>query len=83
MLNIKDNRDTHEHELKNIDVDGYFEFDDVLCRRVTWIDSLKVEPSGADDYVVINVYNGKLMVLDRNTWVKPIANRQITLEIED
>ena len=83
MLNIKDNRDTHEYMLKDVETDGYFEFDDVLCRRVTWGDSLKVEPIDDDTYVIINVYNGQLMALNRNAWVKPISDRQITLYVED
>lgn len=84
MLKINDTRDTGEKRLCYIEHGGFFEFDDVLCRRVY------MEVGGGislntddDDLAVMEMYTGKLTALDRNTYVTPIADKQIWLEIED
>ena len=83
MLNIKDNRNTGECQLKDLDIDGYFEYDGVLCRRVHWVGDIDIIPKEADDYVIYTVGLGQITALNRNAIVTPIADRQITLEVED
>jgi len=83
MLKIIDNRNTGECQLRQVDIDGYFEYDGVLCRRVHWVDDLNIMPKGDDDYVIYCVGVGQVMALNMNTMVMPIADRKIELYIED
>jgi len=83
MLNIKDNRNTGECQLKDLDINSYFEYDGVLCRRVHWTTDLEIAPKDDDTYVIYLVGIGQIMPLNRNAVVKPIADRQICLELGD
>ena len=79
MIKVRDNRTTDERMLKDIEIDGYFMFNDVLCRRVC-IERL-ANPS--DGYPIYEVQVGIVSTLDRLTWVTPIRDEQICVSIED
>ena len=84
MLKINDTRDTNEKRLREIEHGGFFEFDDVLCRRACWNDDeIKMTNRDGDDLIVMQMYSGELVTLDRDTYVTPISDKQIWLEIED
>ena len=84
MLKINDTRDTCEKRLRDIELGGFFEFDDVLCRRVCWNDTeIKMTNRDGDDLVVMQMYSGELTTLNRDTFVIPISDKQIWLEVGD
>lgn len=79
MIKIYDNRVTNERRLTDIDLNGYFMFDGVLCRRVYFVpDECLME-----GIPFIEVPTGKVSGMDRMTWVEPIRDEQICVSIED
>lgn len=80
MITVHDNRRTNERRLKDIEPDGYFMVNDVLCRRVFLADEVCHEGNG---YPFIEVPSGSVSLMDPNAWVLPIRNEQIFVNIED
>ena len=79
MINIHDNRKTNEVRLSQIELDGYFMFGHVLCRRIWFKDN-----DGLIEGVpFIEIPTGKVSGMDRMIWVEPIRDEQICLSIED
>ena len=84
MLKINDTRDTNEKRLREIEHGGFFEFDDVLCRRVYLCDDeIKMTTRDGDDLIVMQMYSGELTALDRDSYVISISDKQIWLEVGD
>ena len=83
MLNISDTRNTNERRLAEIDLGGFFEYDDVLCRKVYWHNTDMIVKVDDDELIVMQMYSGDLVTLNRDTYVVPISDRQIHLEVED
>ena len=79
MITVHDNRNTNERKLKDIDIDGYFMLDGVLCRRVF----LAKEVLTWEGCPFIEVPCGKVSVMDPETYVLPIRNEQIYVGVED
>ena len=80
MITIHDNRNTGEYKLKDIGLNEYFMYCDVLCRRVKLSDSFHFEEDGIP---FIEIPFGSVSLLDRMTWVEPIRDEQINVSIED
>ena len=80
MLRIYDNRRTNLTPLRYIEINGFFLYDDVLCRRVAVSDDFKVT---ADGVPYMEMPCGKVDLMDMETNVLPIRDEQIELCIED
>ena len=86
MIKVNDIRSDNEKKLKDIEPNGFFFYDDVLCRRITHCSEITMSwtlESGCDKIPVVEVAVGKIILIDRNNWVEPIADRQVFLEISD
>lgn len=77
MIKIHDNRTTDERMLKDIELDGYFMFNDVLCRRAV------CEEHIYDGYLIYEVPTASVFALNPTTWVTPVRDEQICVSIED
>ena len=77
MIKVHDNRKTEESMLKDIEIDGYFMFNDVLCRRVVCDEYI------CDGYLIYEVPTGYVSALKPTTWVTPVRDEQICVSIED
>lgn len=80
MVKVHDNRTTDERMLKDIEIDGHFMFQDVLCRRVVLTDEITYSYDGIP---YIEVPKGIVWLMERTTWVTPIRDEQICVSIED
>lgn len=83
MIKISDERADNTKQLKDIETNGFFFYDDVLCRRVETDLDVRVIELGTDEILVYEVATGELTTLSRKNWVEPIADRQIFLTIDD
>ena len=80
MIKVRDNRKTNDVRVGNIDINGYFMYDDVLCRRVSLCDAFHYTEDGIP---FIEVPCGRVALIDRDAWVTPLRDEQIDLCIED
>lgn len=80
MVKVHDNRKCEDRMLEYIEIDGYFMYQDVLCRRITLSDEIKYTDDGIP---VIEVSVGRVWILDRSAWVLPLRDEQICVSIED
>lgn len=80
MLRIHDGRNKNERMLKDIEVGSFFYKSDCLCRRVNFDIDLHYD---GDEILIVEMPSGKLNGLPLDTWVEPIPDNKIWLEIED
>lgn len=80
MIKVHDNRATDERMLKDIEIDGYFMLDGVLCRRITTSDEFRWSSDGIP---IIEISIGIVSLFKPTTWVIPIRNEQMCVSIED
>lgn len=81
MIKVHDNRTTDERMLKDIEIDGYFMLDDVLCRRITTPDEFRWSPE--EGIPIIEISDGVVSLYEPTTWVMPIRDEQMCVSIED
>lgn len=80
MIQICDNRRSEEVKLKDVDINGFFLYDGVLCRRVELCNAMHYMEEGIP---YEEVRYGRIDLFNRETWVTPIRDEQITVLIED
>lgn len=83
MIKIQDIRSDNSKQLKDIEPNGFFYEDDVLYRRIYTDLDMRCKELGDDEILVMGMATGKVVGADRLTWVEPIADRQVFLEISD
>ena len=84
MIKISDIRSDNTKMLKDIEPNGFFYFDDILYRRLTYSPELiKVHTEWSDSILAAEMATGDIILISRETWVEPIADRQVFLEISD
>lgn len=85
MLNIRDGRKTDEKMLYDIEGGKFFMWEDCICRRVniTKLFEGAIVPDDDEDIVAMLMATGELFTIRRNSWVIPIPDKQIYLQIED
>ena len=83
MIKINDIREDNTQKLHKIELGGYFFFDDMLCRRIYTDLDMRCAELGDDEILVMGMATGKVVGADRLTWVQPISDRQVFLEISD
>lgn len=81
MIKIHDNRTTDERMLKDIELDGYFILDAVLCRRTTLSDEFRWVNS--EGIPIIEIPSGRVSLYNSAAWVTPVRDEQICVSIED
>ena len=81
MLKITDCRENEKCKLKDIEDCGFFEYDKVLCRKVTFSDSDLSIIKDYDSILFIEMPSGQLGVLNRNTTVNYIPSENLELYI--
>ena len=83
MLKINDNRDDGYVTLQSLYPDAFFEYREVICRRISHNSNEILLSAQDDDSIpIIEMPTSTISALDRLTWVKPIPNDKISLEIE-
>jgi len=80
MIKVHDNRRTNDIKLLYIDINGFFLYDEVLCRRLATSNDFKIVVEGVP---YMEMPSGKVDLMDKDTWVTPIRDEQIDLCIED
>ena len=80
MIKINDNRKKQDRMLKDIELDGFFVFGGVLCRRVDLPEDIFYK---CDGIPYIQMPNALVDVMNGNTWVKPVRDECIAMSIED
>ena len=85
MITIHDGRKVNEQQLKNIKLGGFFMFEDVLCRRTETLIKIDSEYllEHAEEIMITEMPSGNTKMLNRDAWVEPIADRQISFYVED
>lgn len=85
MITIHDGRKINECQLKNVKLGGFFMYDDVLCRRTETL--IKIDSDyllkHAEEIMVTEMPTGNTTMINRDVWVEPIADRQISFYLED
>jgi len=83
MININDNRKTNDRRLKDIEAGGFCMIDSgVLCRLV-WDEGYIICLDGDDGVPIMQMTDGRLIVMNPDTWVEPIRDEQICMSVED
>lgn len=83
MLKITDCRENEKCKLKDIEDCGFFEYDKILCRKVTFSDYEISITKDYDSILFIEMPSGQLGVLNKNTIVKYIPSEDLELYIDD
>ena len=84
MIKISDIRSDNTKMLKDIEPNGFFYYDDILCRRLTYAtEVIKLHTEWSDSILVVEMATGDIKLISRETWVEPITDRQVFLEISD
>lgn len=84
MIKINDIRSDNTKQLKDIEYGGYFYYDDVLYRRLSFApEIIRIPSEFSDELVIVEVATGDIKLLNRLTWVEPISDKQVFLEISD
>ena len=81
MLKITDCREDEKCKLKDIEDCGFFEYDTVLCRKVSFSESEFSIIKDHDSILFIEMPSGQLGVLNKNTIVKYIPSEDLELYI--
>lgn len=81
LNNYTDNRTTDRRRMREIEVGQYFIYDDVLFRRVTLYDGFTM--GEYDGLPVCEIRTGIVCGLCYDTWVLPLAERQVCTSLED
>lgn len=80
MIKINDNRKKNERMVKDVELDGFFMFDGVLCRRVALASEFFYVCDGTP---YIEMPTANVNVMNRNTWVEPVRDECIVMSVED
>lgn len=83
MIKINDIRDDDAKQLKDIELGGFFYYDDVLYRRIFTEVDFRCNELDVNALFAMVIATGELVTIDRLTWVEPIADKQVFLEISD
>ena len=86
MLKINDIRSDNSKQLKDIELDGFFYYKDILCRRVHTAGGAAISvltTNGEDDIAAMLMTTGEVIGIDRYSWVEPIRDKQIFVEVCD
>ena len=85
MITIHDSRTMNECQLKDVKLGGFFIYNEILCRRTETL--IKVDSNylleHAEEIMVTEMPSGNTTMLNRDVWVEPIADRQISFYVED
>lgn len=79
MLKITDCREDEKCKLKDIEDCGFFEYNTVLCRKVTFSDYEISITKDRDSILFIEMSSGQLGTLNKNTIVKYIPSEDLEL----
>lgn len=85
MITIHDSRTVNECQLKDVKLSGFFIYNGVLCRRTETL--VKIDSDylfdHAEEILITEMPSGNTNMLNRDAWVEPIADRQISFYVED
>ena len=83
MVKISDIRSDNSKQLKDIELGGFFFFDDILYRKI-WTDlDIRTPNIENDGILAMQIATGEVIALNRLGWVEQIADRQVFVEISD
>ena len=85
MITIHDSRTMNECQLKDVKLGGFFIYNEILCRRTETL--VKIDSDylldHAEEILITEMPSGNTTMLNRDVWVEPIADRQISFYVED